>query len=310
MPNQIPPKGPTLVLGAGELGASVLRELARLRDAGQVTSVCVLLRPGANAASVAMMRQLRIDVAEVDLAAASEEALATVFSAFDQIICCTGFVGGLGTQRKITAAVLAAGVAHYIPWQFGVDYDVVGRGSGQDVWDEQLDVREMLRNQDNVRWTIVSTGMFTSFVILPAFGLVDLEQDTVHALGDWDYKLTVTTPHDIGRLTALIASSRPSFDDKVVYLAGDTFTYRELADTLEAVLGRPFKRELWRVPQLKADAAAHPDDVMRKYRVAFARNDGVAWQKNQTLNHKLGMPVTDLATWLREWRDRSNDRMS
>lgn len=310
MPIQISPKGPTLVLGAGELGASVLRELARLRDAGQAACVSVLLRPGGDAASVAMMRQLRIDVVEVDLAVASEEALATVFSAFDQIICCTGFVGGLGTQRKITAAVLAAGVAHYIPWQFGVDYDVVGRGSGQDVWDEQLDVREMLRNQDKVRWTIVSTGMFTSFVILPAFGLVDLEQDTVHALGDWDYRLTVTTPHDIGRLTALIASSWSAFDDKVVYLAGDTFTYRELADTLESVLGRPFKRELWRVPQLKADAAAHPDDAMRKYRVAFARNDGVAWPKDQTLNDKLGLAVTDLATWLREWRDRGNDRMS
>jgi len=39
-------------------------------------------------------------------------------------------------QRKITAAVLHAGVGRYVPWQFGVDYDVVGRGSGQDIWDE------------------------------------------------------------------------------------------------------------------------------------------------------------------------------
>jgi len=313
---QTSPNGAILVLGAGELGASVLRELAKRRDAGQVGSVAVLLRPEAGAASasrasnVAMMRELRIDIVEADLAVATEEALVPIFSAFEQIICCTGFVGGLGTQRKITAAVLKSGVARYIPWQFGVDYDVVGRGSGQDVWDEQLDVRDMLRHQDQVRWTIVSTGMFTSFVVLPDFGLVDLKQDIVHALGDWDYRLTVTTPHDIGRLTALIAASPLDFDDKVVHVAGDTFTYRELANTLEAVLGRPFKRERWSVPELKADATAHPDDLMRKYRLAFARNDGVAWPKDQTLNSKLGMTVTDLATWLREWRDLGYGQIS
>ncbi|ALS61386.1 aromatic alcohol reductase [Pandoraea norimbergensis] len=297
--------GSVLVLGAGELGACVLRELAKLRDAGQVASVSVLLRPGSG--SAAMMRELQISIVEADLATATEDTLATLFTGFDQIICCTGFVGGLGTQRKITAAVLAAGVAHYIPWQFGVDYDVVGRGSGQDVWDEQLDVRDMLRNQRKMHWTIVSTGMFTSFVVLPEFGLVDLERGIVRALGDWDYALTVTTPQDIGRLTARIAASWRDFDDQIVHVAGDTFTYDELADTLTSVLGRPFTRERLSVPQLKADAEVHPGDMMGKYRLAFARKDGVAWPKNQTINHNLGMAVTDLATWLRAWRDRGYD---
>lgn len=145
--------------------------------------------------------------------------------------------------------------------------------------------------------------MFTSFVVLPAFGLVDLEHDIVHALGDWDYQLTVTTPQDIGRLTALIAASRPSFDDRVVYVAGDTFTYRELADTLERVLGRTLKRELWTLPQLKDDGAAHPDDTMRKYRLAFARKHGVAWPKEKTFNVRQDIAVTDLYTWLRDWSD-------
>ncbi|VVD64701.1 2'-hydroxyisoflavone reductase [Pandoraea pneumonica] len=304
------PSDSILVLGAGELGACVLRELAKFRDAGQVGAVSVLLRPDAGATSshradtVAMLGALQISIVEADLAVDSEEDLAAIFSGFDQIICCTGFVGGLGTQRKITAAVLAAGVAHYIPWQFGVDYDVVGRGSGQDVWDEQLDVRDMLRGQDSVRWTIVSTGMFTSFVVLPAFGLVDLERGVVRALGEWDYELTVTTPEDIGRLNAFVAANRREFEDKIVHVAGDTFTYSELADTLEVVLGRSFKRERLSVPQLRADVAEQPNDVMRKYRLAFARKDGVAWPKDQTLNSKLGMTVIDLKTWLSEWNAR------
>jgi len=287
------PTDSILVLGAGELGACVLRELAKLRDAGQVGAVSVLLRPDTGATSshradtVAMMGALRVSIVEADLAVDSEEDLAAIFSGFDQIICCTGFVGGLGTQRKITAAVLAAGVAH---------------------WDEQLDVRDMLRGQEKVRWTIVSTGMFTSFVVLPAFGLVDLERGVVRALGEWDYELSVTTPEDIGRLTAFVAANRREFEDKIVHVAGDTFTYSELADTLEVVLGRAFNRERLSVSQLKADVAAQPDDVMRKYRLAFARKDGVAWPKDQTLNCELGMTVIDLMTWLSEWKARGDDR--
>lgn len=300
---ETPSHGAILVLGAGELGSCVLHELALLRDQGRAGAISVLLRPGRAARPTAdgheRWRALRdIGVVEADLATASVQELATLFSAFDQVICCTGFVGGAGTQRRITAAVLQAGVAHYIPWQFGVDYDAIGRGSGQAVWDEQLDVRDMLRVQHRVRWTIVSTGMFTSFVLLPAFGLVDLEHSVVHALGHWDYRLTVTTPQDIGRLTAQIASARPRYDDQVVRVAGDTFSYRELADTLERVLGRSFQRDCWTLPQLAADAAAHPDDMMRRYRLAFAREDGVAWPKRQTFNAEQGVQVTDLADWL------------
>jgi NmrA-like family len=134
----------------------------------------------------AILRDMGVDIVRADLAMETEEGLATIFAEFPTVICCTGFVAGPGTQRKSTAAVLKAGVERYVPWQFGVDYDVVGRGRGQDVWDEQLDVRDMLRAQSGTHWIIVSTGMFTSFLFEPSFGLVDLEKGRVHALGSWE----------------------------------------------------------------------------------------------------------------------------
>jgi hypothetical protein len=67
---------------------------------------------------------------------------ATYFRRFRTVVNCTGFVAGPGTQLRITRAVLAAGVNRYFPWQFGVDYDIVGRGSGQPVFDEQHGVRD------------------------------------------------------------------------------------------------------------------------------------------------------------------------
>ncbi len=59
-----------------------------------------------------------------------------------------------GSQMKIARAVLAANVPRYLPWQFGVDYDILGRTSAQDLFAEQLDVREMLRAHEKTRCVV------------------------------------------------------------------------------------------------------------------------------------------------------------
>lgn len=300
MPNTGPNANAILVIGAGELGMAVIRALSE-RGSPNGGALSVLLRPEAdNAPSqlTAMLRDMGADIVRTDLAAATEEALAAIFADFPTVICCTGFVGGPGTQRKITAAVLKAGVERYVPWQFGIDYDIVGRGSGQEVFDEQSDVRDMLRAQSGTHWIIISTGMFTSFLFEPSFGVVDLENGRVHALGSWDNRLTATIPDDVGRLTAAILAHEPRLDDELVYVAGDTFSYAQLADMVERHLGRRVERILWNMNKLRSEVAAHPEDVMRKYHLAFARDTGIAWDKESTFNAAQGIAVTDVPTWL------------
>jgi hypothetical protein len=46
-----------------------------------------------------------------------------------------------------------------------------------------------------------ATGMFTRFLFEPSFCVVELAQNTVHALGSLGTAVTVTTPEDIGALT-------------------------------------------------------------------------------------------------------------
>ena len=294
------PAATTLVIGAGELGLAVIRGLLE-HNPETAQSISVLLRPPADEAGERVARQLKekgLRIVHGDLAAETTDGLATIFAGFDTVICCTGFVGGPGTQRKITKAVLQAGVKRYVPWQFGVDYDVVGRGSGQEVFDEQSDVRDMLRGQTATEWVIVSTGMFTSFLFEPAFGLVDVELAKVYALGSWGNRLTVTTSDDIGRLTAAILAHEPRIRDEVVYVAGDTFSYAQLADMLEGHLGRNVERVLWDMDRLRSEVAVHPDDGMRKYHLAFARDTGVAWDKDRTFNATQGIKVIDVPAWL------------
>jgi nucleoside-diphosphate-sugar epimerase len=302
MPETKSPAPTTLVIGAGELGRAVINGLLK-QNPGNARSLSVLLRLPASEAGEEVARTLKekgLQIVQADLARETVDGLAAMFAGFDTVICCTGFVGGPGTQRKITAAVLQAGVERYVPWQFGVDYDVVGRGSGQEVFDEQSDVRDMLRGQSATHWLIISTGMFTSFLFEPAFGVVDLEHAKVHALGGWDNRLTVTTPEDIGRLTAAILAHAPRLQDEVVYVAGDTFSYAQLADVVERHLGRDVERVLWDMDRLRSEVAAHPGDGMRKYHLAFARDTGVAWDKAQTFNAGNGIGVTDVPAWLAE----------
>ncbi|WP_046300409.1 aromatic alcohol reductase [Mycobacterium sp. UM_Kg27] len=293
-------RGRILVIGAGELGGNVVTALTDRTDAPAVT---VLLRPSDTARHAQLRDEFSargVGIVEADVATASAAELSTVLGQFHTVVSCIGFAAGAGTQRKITEAALAARVPRYFPWQFGADYDAIGRGSPQDLFDEQLDVRDMLRAQSATEWVIVSTGMFTSFLFEPDFGVVDLTTNTINALGNWDTEVTVTTPEDIGVLTAEIIQARPRIANQVVYVAGDTITYRELAEIVGRTTGAPVTGNEWTVAQLLHDRDRNPDDGLGKYRAVFAQGKGVAWPKDGTFNATRGIPTTTTEEWARQ----------
>lgn len=293
-----------LVLGAGELGLPVLRNLAQVAKRAPGSKVSVLLRKStintqepAKKAEIDELRSLGIHMVAADLVNDSIDQLAEVFAQFDTVIGCAGMVAGRETPMKLATAALKSGVKRYFPWQFGVDFEVIGRGSPQDLFDAQLDVRELLRAQDKTEWVIISTGMFTSFMFEPIFEVVDFENDTVNALGGLENSVTLTTPDDIGALTAEIVFFEPRFRNEIVYLSGDTVTYDEVAGLLERVLGRPFKRNEWTVPYLMEELEKDPTHHIKKYRAVFAQGRGVAWPKAGTFNERQAIQVTTAEQW-------------
>ena len=295
---------PVLVLGAGELGTAVLRALAAHP---QRSSITVLLRAttinspdSAKAASIHALESLGIFTIAGDIASSSEEELAHTFSSFDTLIGCTGMFHDAGTQLKIAHAALAAKVRRYIPWQFGVDYDAIGRGSSQDLFTEQLDVRDLLRQQTATEWVIVSTGMFTSFLLDPSFGVVSEDRKTIRALGSWTNKVTVTTPEDIGTVVADLVWASPETQG-VVYTAGETLSYSHLAEILERVWGTKLRREEQSVEMLKRDLDLDPGHGLKKYRVVFGEGRGVAWSEEGTFNRRRGLELLGVEGWVRRY---------
>jgi len=299
-----------LVLGAGELGNDILKGLAR--KAASSTSITVLVRPTAISSTeptkqsqMSTIKSLDISILPGDIANSSVAQLSSLFKPYDCIVSCLGFASGPGSQLKIARAVLDAGTKRYFPWQFGVDYDVIGRGSAQDLFDEQLDVRDLLRSQTTTEWVIVSTGMFTSFLFEQYFGVVELVgdekegEDVVRALGGWENKVTVTTPEDIGRLTAEIVLDE-GIKNEVVFTAGETISYGRLADVVDEFVGRKVRREVWTVEELKQKRSRDPGNNVLKYQVVFAGGRGVSWDMERTYNHRKGIEVKDVRAWMQE----------
>ncbi len=293
-----------LVLGAGQLGVAVLDSL--IPAITQLNgNICVIVSP----ASWDKQGKLRSDTHQkladagaafvsVDVAASTIASLKTHFANFDTVINCMGFVAGAGTQIKITRAVLEAGVSRYFPWQFGVNYDVVGKGSGQPVWDEQYDVRTLLREQNATEWVIISTGIFTSFLFEPAFGVVNLSENKINALGGWETQVTVTSPADIGRLTTEVYLHQPRIVNEVVFVAGETTSYEKLVQTVERVTKQTFTKSVFTLPALLDALRLNPDDQMLRYRTAFARGDGMWWPMSDTYNAKNNIQTQNIESWL------------
>lgn len=297
-----------LVLGAGELGLAVLEALAQ--HPKRPSKLAVLLRQptldattAEQASKIQHLKSLDVSLEAGDVAGASVDDLAAVFGKYHTVISCTGMALPAGTQTKLATAALRAGIPRYFPWQFGMDYDRIGAGSSQDLFDEQLAVRRLLRAQSATGWVIVSTGLFMSFLFLAAFGVVDLERRVVRGLGSWANRITLTTPTDIGRVTADVVLDPRGVEDEVVFVAGDTLEYGQVADLVDGHFGERFARELWDLEVLGAQMREDPT-VMVKYRETFAHGVGVAWGMEETVNWKRGIGMTDAKTYLREVVDK------
>ena len=162
-----------------------------------------------------------------------------------------------------------------------------------------LDVRDLLRapGQTKTRWTIISTGMFTSFLFEPSFGVVDQGNSVINALGSLENRVTVTTPEDIGVLTAEIVM-RDLFDNQPIFIGGDTVTYERLAQLIEAKTGRSFKRNVLGVENVLAALSKDPDNGLLKYQAVFGQGRGVAWDLASTWNKRLGIHTESVEEWL------------
>ncbi|KAJ4983905.1 isoflavone reductase [Stagonosporopsis vannaccii] len=302
-----------LLLGAGELGFAVYTSISSLPN----THITLAVRSPQNYTHLSSPSTTLLPL---DLSSPSPE-LAEIFSAYPIILSCTGFASLPGSVTKLALEILSAGSLRqqrgqgklwFFPWQWGVDYDITGDGNGlMPLFGEQKAVRELLREkarENGVCWTVVSTGIFMSFLFEPFWGIVDRGREkegvlTVRCLRDWEHGVTVTDVGDIGRVTRRILAGDVAAEDRVVYVAGDSVRYGQLADIVSRVTGFEIVREAWSVEHLQEELRKDPEDGLKKYRLVFSGN-GVFWEKGKTVNHQLGMEMMDVKTYVEKLFNR------
>ncbi len=155
---------------------------------------------------------------------------------------------------------------------------------------------ELLREQS----VELFANMRHSFLFVPQFGPVDLKARTLRALGSWDTRLSVTTPRDIGRVAAEIVYEPRDISRQVVFVAGDTVSYEDVAGLVVKRFGGQWRKELWDMALLEQRLKSNPEDGMVKYQTVFGAGKGVAWDMANTVNVQRGMKMQSVEDYLAE----------
>ncbi|KAL1594763.1 hypothetical protein SLS59_008575 [Nothophoma quercina] len=88
-------------------------------------------------------------------------------------------------------------------------------------------------------------------------------------------------------------------ENRVVYVAGDTVTYNDVASIVEKVVGHQVVREKWSVEHLQEELRRDPEDEIKKYRLVFA-GEGVYWEKEKAVNWELGMDMMGVEAYAKK----------
>ena len=302
-----------LVIGAGELGTAVLQQLATHPLAkAEGNSISVLLRESTikseaeeKKTKTQHLREQGIELVSGDIDAQNITELATTFANFTTIVGCLGMTGGAGMQSKILEAVLTAKVSRYIPWQFGVDYDIIGPEAGNGLFAEQCQIRKVLRSQSATQWKIISTGMFMSFIFEEYFGVVTKEAVTgelqVNALGSWSNQVTLTDVEDIGKCTAEVVWRWEDVEESIIFTAGDTISYQKIKNETEKASDKGAMGSELSLQLLRKKLAQEPANAIKKYQLVFGEGKGVAWLKEGSFNSRRGISTMTLEQGIRKY---------
>jgi len=221
-----------LVAGAtGDLGSRIVRELL-LHD----THVRVLTRGGTSRAAEQFADQDRVEVVVADYT--DRAALLRALEGVEVVVSAVSGTRSVivDAQRALLAAAVDAGVQRFVPSDYAADYRSVTPGTNRNF---ELR-REFAADVDaaSIRATSVLNGAFADMLTGQA-PLVLFDRQRVLFWSSPDQVLDFTTKDDVAWVTAHVALDADA--PRVVEVAGDRVTSRELAATMSRITGRTFR---------------------------------------------------------------------
>ncbi|KAI7783348.1 hypothetical protein LA080_011908 [Diaporthe eres] len=224
------------VAGAtGQLGRVIATNL-RQRN----VPVKAIIRRGTAPSRTEALRAAGVTVAEADLS-----DVAALTENMQGAACVVSALNGLrdtmhDTQGALLDAAVAARVPRFIPSDYSLDFTKTRPGSNRN-----LDLRREFHarlDDSGIAWTSVLNGGFMDLLGGGA-PLINHGLKRVLYWGSDAQKLNFTTIADTAAYTAAVAAD-PSPTPRFLRIAGDTFSAKELAETVSRVRGTTYST-LW-----------------------------------------------------------------
>lgn len=274
-------KHPILVFGAtGRQGASVAKALLK---AGWPVRAIV---PDSSKVTSLQLRNAGVELVqgsfeETDAIRSAMKGAYGVFSVLPANLAAEDEV-----RYGISVADIAAeiGVNHFV---YSSGASVGNELTGVPRFDAKPRIEAHIRQLDMTN-TIIRPMIFMEMLVRPGFGL---DEGRLVSLIQLDHSIQLTAVEDIGKFVAAVFADKPSFGGRILKIASDRLTGRELEVALSEAAGRPITYERF------------PDDVLAANadlaHMAKSLEDGpLAEQVDLKLMQEINPDLLTFASWL------------
>jgi nucleoside-diphosphate-sugar epimerase len=224
---------PTIIVAGatGNLGGRIARAL---RERG--ARVRALVRPSTAQDKIERLRDLGVAIASIDLNNDSQ-----VTQACSGASCVVSALQGLReviveTQTVMLGAAIKAGVPRFIPSDYSIDFTKIAPGENRNL-DLRRDFHERLAKA-SISATTIFNGAFAD-MLTGQMPLILFKLRRVLYWGNSDQRMDFTTIDDTATFTASAALD-PSAP-RILRIAGDQLSARELAGVASEVTGKKFR---------------------------------------------------------------------
>ena len=224
---------PTIIVAGatGNLGGRIARAL---RERG--ARVRALVRPSTAQDKIERLRDLGVAIASIDLNNDSQ-----VTQACSGASCVVSALQGLReviveTQTVMLGAAIKAGVPRFIPSDYSIDFTKIAPGENRNL-DLRRDFHQRLAKA-SISATTIFNGAFAD-MLTGQMPLILFKLRRVLYWGNSDQRMDFTTIDDTATFTASAALD-PSAP-RILRIAGDQLSARELAGVASEVTGKKFR---------------------------------------------------------------------
>jgi len=204
----------------------------------------------------------------------------------DVVISCAGG-DQIMNQIHLARAAKDAGVAQFIPSEFGIDPYIAEKGSC-DLYDAKAAVQEQIK-ETGIGFTPIYTNGFMEFW---ATGLGELgalsPPDRTKVFGDGHMSAYMTALSDIGQYTAAIVED-PNTINKELLIATTSASQNEMISLWEELSGKTVTKEFVAADQLDEiiDSSTTPDNMLTRIFTQLHRSVWIKGDANKERNGVL-----------------------